>query len=185
MLRRRTGIVVFAALAAIAVGVAYRLIFRVPEEFRSIDPAHFEAAATEMVVKDIVSHAGPSHASVYFLALGYRLTPPGDSFLEKFAAHQPPIKSYAASRVSLAGDFVDAESGRVGVMIQIAKIERIGERELEIEAALSNLPAGSNRFSYRVVQRDGLLDVDRLIVNFHELKPADGLPRMMLPGANL
>jgi hypothetical protein len=40
-------------------------------------------------------------------------------------------------------------------MIQVAKIDRKPDGEFEAEVALSSLPAGSNRFIYTVVDRDG------------------------------
>ena len=71
------------------------------------------------------------------------------------SGHLPPVLSCATSRLSPAGEVVDASNGKAGLMVQIAKIERKNDAEFDVEAALSNLPASRNRFICTVIQREG------------------------------
>ncbi|MBI3853312.1 MAG: hypothetical protein HY298_23950 [Verrucomicrobia bacterium] len=152
---RHAKTIVILILAASLAGLGYRLFLYTPTEFSQVDVAAFESDVTETLVRELLQHVGTNQASVCFLAFGHRLTPPSDAFLSRFAGHLPPLRSYAASRVSPSGDILDSSSGKVGVIIQVAKIERKSDGEFEAEAALSNLPASRNRFIYTVVQRDG------------------------------
>jgi len=151
----RGKIIVVLVLVAVAAGLGYRLFLYTPKEFRQVDVASYESDATEMLVRQLVQQVGTNGTAAYFLAFGHRLTPPTDGFLGRFSGHLPPVKSCTASKVTPTGDIVEASSGKLGVLIQIAKIERKSDSELDVEAALSNLPASSNRFIYTVVQRDG------------------------------
>jgi hypothetical protein len=141
--------------AAIVIGLGYRVFFSTPKEFRQVDVAEYESEMTEALLRGILQDIGTNGGAGLFLAFGHRLTSPTDAFLEKFSGHVPPVRSYAASSVSPTGDILDATSGNAGVMIQIAKIERKSDGEFDVEAAMSNLPASSNRFLYTLVQRDG------------------------------
>jgi hypothetical protein len=152
---RRTKTLVVLVIAALAVGFGYRIFFYPPQEFRQVDVAGYESDMTEALLSALLQDTGTNGAAAYFLAFGHRLTPPTDAFLGRFSGHRPPVRSYAASRVSRTGDIVDSSSGEVGVLIQLAKIERKSDAEFDVEAALSNLPASSNRFIYTVVQREG------------------------------
>jgi hypothetical protein len=114
----------------------------------------YESDATEIVVRELLRSSGTNGPSTLFLACGHRLTPPSDTLLNRFA-DQPQVKSYAEHRVSSTGDIVDKATGKSGAMLQIAKVERKTGREFDVEAALSSLPVGSNRFVYTVVQDAG------------------------------
>lgn len=115
----------------------------------------YESDATETVVRQLLRDAGTNEPVAFFLASGHRLTAPSDAFLARFADHQPPVKSYAASKVSPTGDIVDRNTGKIGAMLQIAKVEKKSDTEFAIEAALTSLPVNSNRFVYTVVQQEG------------------------------
>ena len=152
---RRTKTVLVLVLAALAVGLGHRIFLYTPKEFRQVDVAGYESDMTEALLRGLLQDAGTNGMAAYFLAFGHRLTPPTDAFLGRFSGHLPPVLSYAASRLSPTGEVVDSSSGKVGIMVQIAKIERKSDAEFDVEAALSNLPASSNRFIYTVVQREG------------------------------
>ena len=115
----------------------------------------YESDATEAVVRQLLRDGGTNRPFAFFLACGHQLTVPSDAFLKRFAEYRPPIKSYAASKVSATGDIVDSATGQIGALLQIAGVERKSGTELDFEAALSSLPMNSNRFVYTVVQQEG------------------------------
>ena len=147
--------IVALVVAVLAAGLGYRLVLHTPSEFSQADVAAFESDATESLVRNFLKHAGTNQASVCFLAFGHRLTPPTDRFLGRFVGSEPPIKGLQAHKVSLTGEIIEAASGRAGVIIQVAKMQKRSEGEMEFEVALSNLPAGGNRFICTMVRRDG------------------------------
>ncbi len=152
---RRTQTIIILALGVSALGLVCRIFLYTPKEFRQVDVADYESDMTEAVLNGLLRDAGTNGAAAYFLAWGHRLTPPTDAFLRRFSGHVPPVLSYAASRLTPTGEVVESSSGKVGILIQIATVERKSDAEYDVEAALSNLPPSSNRFIYMVVRREG------------------------------
>jgi hypothetical protein len=115
----------------------------------------FETDLTEGLVQGIMQEMDADGPKFYFLAFGAEQTNPSRLFIARFARHFPPVRGIASAFMLRNGKMVETAGGRAGVVIQIIRCKKIGPGTADLRVVFPKLPAGGNRFVYRLTDTGG------------------------------
>jgi len=120
-------------------------------------PAHPVVTAslyeTDMVaglVREILTELKPPVPPVCFLAFGEGGTPPSRDFIARFAGSEPAVRSCNSAAMPPTGQFIETSTGRPGLVVHVIRFKQISPETYDVWVAFSNLPAGHDRFRYRI-----------------------------------
>ena len=105
---------------------------------------------TEGLVREILTELQPNAPSVCFLAFGEGGTPPSSEFLARFAGSQPAVRSYGSAASPPIAKFFEVSTGKSGLVVHIIHFQEFVPGTFDVLVAFSNLPAGHDRFTYRL-----------------------------------
>jgi hypothetical protein len=120
-----------------------------------VNGAAFETDMTAGLVRGVLHELGTGGPPVCFLAFGEGRTPPSPSFIARFAKTYPELRSSGSSVSPPNGKFFEVSNGKPGLIVRVISFREITPSVFEAVVAFSNLPAGRDRFVYRVAKQGG------------------------------
>jgi hypothetical protein len=115
----------------------------------------YETDMAEALVRSILAELKTDAPPVCFLAFGEGGTPPGREFLARFAGSHPAVRSCGSSAAPPIGKFFEISTGKPGLVVHIIRFKEFVPGTFDVLVSFSNLPAGQDRFTYRVAQIAG------------------------------
>lgn len=120
-----------------------------------VNASEYETDMTEGLVRGVLRELGTGGPPVCFLAFGEGRTPPSRAFIARFVNTTPELRSSGSSVSPPNGKFFEVSNGRPGLIVRVISFREITPSVFESVVAFSNLPAGRDRFVYRVAQQGG------------------------------
>lgn len=115
----------------------------------------FESDQTEALVNRIIQEGDADGPKGYLLTFGDNEIEPSRLFIARFARHDPPVHGLGKSG-----------AGPEAVVIQVLRLQKINPGTVDALVQFPNQPAGQNRYTYRLLDQDGVWAVKwRLAVN--------------------
>lgn len=150
---RATKLILLLGVAAVLGGGFWW--WRHPRISPRVNASEYENEMTAGLVRGVLSELGTSGPPVCFLAFGEGRTPPSASFIAQFASSHPEVRSSGSSVSPPVGKHLEVSSGRPGLIVRIISFREITPSVSEAIVAFSNLPAGHDRFIYRIAKEGG------------------------------
>jgi hypothetical protein len=147
---RRSAITIFLVLA-LAGGFVW---LHHPAHPAPVNASLYEMDMTEGLVRGILTELKPPVPSICFLAFGDGFTSPSPAFIARFAGSQPAVRSCGSAVSPPGGMFFEMSTGKPGLVVHILSFKELIPGTFDALVAFSNLPAGHNRFTYRVSNRN-------------------------------
>jgi hypothetical protein len=141
------------AVIVIVLGLALAGGFRwwhAPAHPPPVNASLYETDMTKGLVRDVLAELKPPLPPVCFLAFGDGTTPPSPEFIQRFADRQPAVRSCGAAVAPPIGRYFELTTGRPGLVVHIIRFKEIIPGTFDVDVSFSNLPAGHDRFTYRV-----------------------------------
>ena len=132
---------------ALAGGLWWRLY---PAHPGPVESARYETDMTEGLVREILTELPPLVPPVCFLAFGDGTTPPSGAFIARFAGSRPAVRSCGSAAAPATGEYFETSTGRPGLIVHIVDFQEYSPGTFDVVVSFSNLPAGHDRFSYRI-----------------------------------
>lgn len=120
-----------------------------------VNASLYETDMIEGLVRGILPELAAARPSVCFLAFGDGATPPSQQFIARFAGSQPAVRSCGSAASPPIGKFFEIATGQPGLIVHIVSFKEFIPGTFDVLVAFSNLPAGHDRFSYRVKRLGG------------------------------
>jgi hypothetical protein len=120
-----------------------------------VNASIYETDMTEHLVRLILVEVRPTAPPVCFLAFGEGGTPPSQQFLARFFGSQPAVRSYGSAAAPPIAKYFEVSTGKPGLVIHVIRFKEIIHGTFDVLVAFSNLPAGHDRFTYRVSELGG------------------------------
>jgi hypothetical protein len=146
-------IIIALVLGLLAAGGWWLLAAR--HNSRQANMEKFESDLTENLVDEIMQENDAVKPQRYFLAFGEERTDPSRLFIARFARHFPPVRGISSSVMTRNGQVTETANGRAGVFIQILRVKKNLSGTFDVLVAFPKLPAGENRFVYRMANDNG------------------------------
>lgn len=115
----------------------------------------YETDMVENLVRGLLTELKPPAEPVCFLAFGDGTTSPSHIFMRRFAGTHPELLACGAAAMPPGCQQFETSSGRPGLMIHIVKFKEFTPGTFDVVVSFSNLPAGKNRFIYRIANLGG------------------------------
>jgi hypothetical protein len=147
-MRRALPIAILAVM--LAAGVWWRLH---PAHPPAVQASLYETDMVEGLVRGILTEMKPNGPPVCFLAFGDGETAPSRAFLGRFDESEPKVRGCGAAASPPVGRHFEFSTGQPGLEIHIIRFKEIVPWSFEVLVRFSNLPAGRDRFSYRVTRQ--------------------------------
>lgn len=153
-MRRATLVILLAVVVAGALGGGFWWWrhSRIPPR---VNASPYESDMTEGLVRGVLHELGGSGPPVCFLAFGEGRTPPSPGFIARFASTYPELRSSGSSVSPPIGKHFEVSNGRPGLIVRVISFREITPSVCEAVVAFSNLPAGRDRYIYRVAKQGG------------------------------
>jgi len=121
-----------------------------------VNASEFENEMTASLVHELLRELATNNPPpVCFLAFGEGQTPPSYNFVAQFSGSYPALRGSGSSASPPIGKYFEVSNGRPGLILRLVRIRAITPSSHEVVVAFSNLPAGRNRFRYRVSKLAG------------------------------
>ncbi len=120
-----------------------------------VNPSPYETDMTEGLVREILTELKPPVPPVCFLAFGAGRTSPSPGFVARFAGTRPAVCSCGSAASPPIGRYFDAYTGREGLILHVISFKEYIPGTFDVLVSFSNLPAGHDRFTYRLTQLGG------------------------------
>jgi hypothetical protein len=140
-------ILAIALVLGLAIGLWWR---HQPAHPAPVNASLFETDMTEHLVRGILSELKPPVPPVCFLAFGEGGTSPSSEFIARFADCQPTVRSCGAAAAPPIGQYFEISTGRPGLVVHVIRFQEFVPGTFDVLVRFTNLPAGSDRFSYRI-----------------------------------
>jgi hypothetical protein len=144
---KNPAIIIILLVASLAIGLGWWWLH--PRDARRENMGEFESDMTEALLHGIIQDFDGNQPKPYYVTFGEAGTEPSRVFMARFSAHNPRVQG-----------IVGASPGR-GVVVQIIRIKRITEGAFVYSVKFPNLPAGDNRFLYRLSNASGNWAIER------------------------
>lgn len=151
---RSSKIILFTLLAVgLVAGGFWKWRASIPPAPVNVSP--FETDMTVGLLRGILGELGPSAPPVCFLAFGEARTPPSGGFMSRFGRTRPQLRSFGSAVAPPINRFFEISNGRPGLVISVISFREITTSLFEFEVVFSNLPAGQDRYLYKVMNQGG------------------------------
>ena len=148
-------IVVWVLLAAAVAGGGWWWLHH-SERPPQVNAAEYETDMTEGLLRAVLREFEGTGTGLCFLAFGEGPTRPSRPFIARFDGTTPALQSCgAAESPPNLGKYFDKGNGMPGVLIEVVKFKEITPDGFDVVVAFSHLPAGQDRFTYRVSRIGG------------------------------
>jgi hypothetical protein len=148
---KRISIAIFLGLALIG---GFRW-WHHPKHPAPVNASLYETEMTEGLVRAMLAELKPPVPPVCFLAFGDGATPPSREFIVRFAGSQPTVRSCDSTASPPIGAYFETSTGRPGLVIHIIRFKEFIPGTFDVLVSFSNLPAGHDRFTYRIANLGG------------------------------
>jgi hypothetical protein len=126
-----------------------------PAHAAPVNASIYETDMVASLVRNILGEFKPPLPSVCFLAFGDGTTPPSEEFIARFADSQPAVQSCGSAASPPVGQSFETSTGRPGLVVHVVRFKEFTPGTFDVEVSFSNLPAGHDRFTYRLVHLGG------------------------------
>lgn len=126
-----------------------------PSHPAPVNASLYETDVTEGLVRGILSEFQPPLPAICFLAFGDGSTPPSRTFISRFARSRPAVRSCGSAVGPPTGQYFDTSTGKPGLLVHIISLKESTPGTFHVIVRFSNLPAGHDRFTYRISNTAG------------------------------
>ena len=120
-----------------------------------VNASLYETDITEHFVRGVLAELQPPVPPVCFLAFGDGSTSPSEAFIARFDGSQPAVRSCGSAVAPPVGKYFEISTGRPGLVVHVISVKEFIPGTFDVLASFSNLPAGHDRFSYRISELAG------------------------------
>ncbi len=121
-----------------------------PAHSAPVNASIYETDMTENLVRGILTELNPPVPPVCFLAFGDGSTSPSQNFIARFDGSRPAVRRCGSAAFPPVGKYFEVATGKAGLVVHIVSFREFIPGTFDVLVSFSNLPAGHDRFTYRV-----------------------------------